>query len=70
MAAIKAELHMKFTSEIIQCQYTYKIEQHNTITRLIFEIITITVVGINKEHIAVLNNYLNSKYFMQLGDWN
>ena len=48
--------------------YTYEIEQHNTITRLIFEIITITVVGISKEHIAVLNNYLNSKYFMQLGD--
>ena len=50
--------------------YTYKIEQHNTIsiTRLIFEIITITVVGINNEHIIVLNNYLNSKYFMQIGD--
>ena len=52
--------------------YTYKIEQHNTIsiTILIFEIITITVVGINNEHIVVLNNYLNSKYFMQIGDWN
>ena len=36
--------------------YTYQIEQHNTIsiTRLIFEIITITVVGINNEHIIVL----------------
>ena len=71
MAAIKAELHMKFTSEVIQCHiHIYKIEQHNTIsiTRLIFEIITITVVGINNEHIVVLNNYLNSKYFMQIGD--
>ena len=59
MAAIKAELHMKFTSEVNTMPYTYKIEQHNTIsiTRLIFEIITITVVGINNEHIIVLNNY-------------